>query len=116
MPGRVGECGLRCAVSSAIVLRSQLNFLQRASVEAGLVEEVERHARNLSRRSNLSVERNSFAWPDIGYGGHCGRVPVLIVESRDQMSGIEDSKGSREVHFAIVRGCRLQGLNQDTRV
>ena len=90
------------------ILAAQLNLLQGASVDAAIIHQVERHSRSFFGRNNLSPQRNAFVWTHIRNGSHCGRVPVFIVKSGNDLPGIENSEGSRKADFAILRGRRFQ--------
>src|SRR5258705_11008909 len=98
------------------ILATQLNFLQRASVDAAVVHEVDRHSRSFSRRSNLALQRDWLVWAHLGDGSHFGRAPVFIVKSCNEVPRKENSEGSRQLDFSILCSSRLQWSNQDPRV
>src|SRR5579859_3583039 len=85
-------------------------------IDTAVVDKVNREPDAFSLRSEFVFQQHPFAWTYIG-NRHCSEmVAVFIVKVRDQMSREKDSKSSREIDLAILRSCRSQWPNHDSRV
>lgn len=99
-----------------IILGTQLNFLQRATIHTGFVHQVKRQPRAFCGRSNLGIERHRFGWIYLGNRRRCDGVTVFIVKARYEVPRIKHPKRPGEADLAVLSDCRSQRPNQNPRV